>query len=175
MRIGEDDLYGILADRLAHTRTLVYTILLYSLASGGTATVTITPRTQPISETIAVTASTLSTRLDASAMTLPGKLIEAPFEATGSKPLPPSSSGGAHPITLAGTMNYDPSGGHADTHANTAPSATETMSAQPPMRARSPDRALSLPRSSFVPLEPAPSDARESVIVLRPEPPRLQY
>src|SRR5215472_14770894 len=31
-------LCGILADRLGRTRTLVYTILLYSLASGGTAT-----------------------------------------------------------------------------------------------------------------------------------------
>src|SRR6266852_4417583 len=31
-------LFGMMADRLGRTRTLVYTILLYSLGSGGTAT-----------------------------------------------------------------------------------------------------------------------------------------
>jgi eukaryotic-like serine/threonine-protein kinase len=44
----------------------------------------------------------------------------------GSKPSSHSASGGGtQAITLAGTMNYDPSGAHADTHANTASSATD--------------------------------------------------
>jgi serine/threonine-protein kinase len=43
----------------------------------------------------------------------------------GSKPSSHSQSGGTQAVTLAGTMNYDPNGGHADTHANTASSATD--------------------------------------------------
>src|SRR4051794_12855159 len=36
-----------------------------------------------------------------------------------------TSSGGATAITLRATGNYDPSGGHADTHADTAGAATD--------------------------------------------------